>query len=161
MLLIIHDQCWSMGYIMIPTSLPLLTLFTIIIVINPIYAIITSTLIIIAVNLTITMEVIRCVSCDLAQWRAGCRSKLLSTFTGEHHSHFHFHRWTTRMTNSSAGLIFVKIRAEFGLISVKFRAESEQIFIKNLGQTKLCDFVVFLWLITRSERYLAIWQTAQ
>ena len=58
------------------------------------------------------------------------------------------------VTNSSSGLIFVKIRAESGRICSKNPG-------KIRAKLKFCDFVVFLWFWACYGRYFVIWQAAQ
>ena len=53
------------------------------------------------------------------------------------------------VTNSSSGLIFVKIRAGSGRIYSKNP-------VKIRAKVKFCDVVVFLRFRARSERYFAI-----
>ena len=57
------------------------------------------------------------------------------------------------VTNSSSGLIFVKIRAGSGQI---FSKNPGNIGVKIRAKVKFCDVVVFLRFRARSERYFAI-----
>ena len=62
------------------------------------------------------------------------------------------------VTNSSSGLIFVKIRAESGRI---FSKNPGNIRAEIRAKLKCCDVVVFLRFRARPERYFAVLQTAQ